>query len=72
MVKTKTLGSWFITGFKGMAVSIVSAILMLLAYWIDGKVAVAYPMVGALLLLVVFIAQIPLWGFIANRFWGWK
>lgn len=72
MVKTKSLGKWFITGFKGMAVGVVSAIIMLLAYWLSGNVATQFPMFGALLLLIVFIAQIPVWGYIANRFWGWK
>jgi predicted membrane metal-binding protein len=72
MVKTKTLGKWFITGFKGMAVSIVSAIIMLLAYYLVGMLGETLPAIGMLLFIVVFIAQIPVWGYIANRFWGWK
>ena len=70
----QTFGSNLLTGIKGLVVSIVTMLLMILPAWLikwiwqtEGMLAVS-----ALLGVVWIFFYFVVWGWLAGKFWKWK
>jgi hypothetical protein len=81
-MKKNNFGTYLLTGLKGLIVSIVSMIIMILPMWlirylwglgtleegaIGGMVAVS-ALLGVIWILFYFV----IWGWLAWKFWRWK
>ena len=60
----------FLVSLKGMGSSIITFFpLMLLAVWVAGKNMI---FLSVLFWVLAFVSWFFFWGWISNRWWGWK
>lgn len=56
-----------ITTLKAFVVGLIFMVIYFIISW-----TITLTKLAPILYIVLFIAGLWLWGFLANRFWGWK
>ena len=57
---------------KAIIVSLITMIALAIPTYLYMSIRAMYPVVSTLLALVTFIAELLLWGWLANKMWKWN
>lgn len=74
MTKKGTFGSYLLTGLKGLLVSIVTMLIMILPAWLIRWIYTQANMlaVTGLLGIAWIFFYFVIWGWLAYKFWSWR
>ena len=61
-------------GFKALLISLITGLIMIIPFWVVRWLIMAKSMLafGVLLGVALFFFYYQLWGYFANKFWGWR
>jgi hypothetical protein len=70
-MKANKLFNFFLIGGKGIIAGIVTGLIMFIPAILINLVK-TYPVAYWVLGIIYIFVSIGVWGFIANKIWGWK